>query len=397
MIVKLIIFQLKSHIVSKPKSSRIIWLLIIGINLMICRNLLAGFGDLPVGARPLAMGGTYVALANTPDALFVNPGGLSQIIGTEISLFYQKPFGLADVNIGSASVSFPFWTTRLNLGFFSLGNPFYEEQAFILAYSKSLQGRIYYGASLKYQSVKIHNYGAGGTIGLDIGLIVALNPQLSLGLAAKNINRPGVGKSKEKLPQTLNTGLTLNPHPYLILNLELFKDVRFPQEIRFGVEFKAFDNLALRTGTASNPSRFSAGFGLQVNRFTIDYAFFTHNDLGATHQMSFSIHLGGKEKVGKKADEPVIAEVEEKSKNVSIESQSDSVTAVQVININTATHEELKKLSGIGDKLASTIIEHRQKNGAFLEIRDLLNVPGIGIKTFEKIKTQIVVKDIANK
>ncbi len=76
---------------------------------MICRNLLAGFDDFPVGARSLAMGGTYVALANTAEAIFLNPGGLSQITGVEISLFYQKPFGLDDVNIGSASASVPLW------------------------------------------------------------------------------------------------------------------------------------------------------------------------------------------------------------------------------------------------------------------------------------------------
>ncbi|MCH8021406.1 ComEA family DNA-binding protein [candidate division KSB1 bacterium] len=183
----------------------------------------------------------------------------------------------------------------------------------------------------------------------------------------------------------------------MILNLEIFKDVRFEQEIRFGVEFKAFDNLALRTGTSNNPSRFSAGFGIHVNRFTVDYAFFTHNDLGLTQQMSFSIHLGRKKKEAKKAKEPVIAEVEEKSKDLLLETQSDSVTVIQGININTANHEELKKLPGIGEKRASLIIEYREKNGPFLETRDLLNIPGIGIKTFEKIKAQIVVRDIANK
>ena len=397
MIVKRIISELEFQTISKSRSSKIFWLLIIGMNLIICRNLLARFDDFPVGARSLAMAGTYVALANTADAIFLNPGGLSQITGMEISLFYQKPFGLDDVNIGSASASFPLWKTRLNLGVLSLGNSLYEEQVFFLAYSKSHQGRIYYGVGLKYQSVKIDNYGTAGTLGVDIGLVVPIHQQLSLGFVAKNINRPSVGKSREKLPQTFSTGLALYPHPRMILNLEIFKDVRFEQEIRFGVEFKAFDNLALRTGTANNPSRFSAGFGIHVNRFTVDYAFFTHNDLGLTQQMSFSIHWGRKKKEAKKAKEPVIAEVEEKSKDLLLETQSDSITVIQGININTANHEELKKLPGIGKKRASLIIEYREKNGPFLETRDLLNIPGIGIKTFEKIKAQIVVRDIANK
>ena len=397
MIVKRIISHLLFDSVPKLRFLKIFWLLIIGINLLICRNLLAGFDDFPVGARSLAMGGTYVALANTADALFLNPGGLSQIIGTEVSLFYQKPFGLDDVNIGSASASFPLSRTRLNLGVLTLGNGLYQEQVFFLAYSKGHQGRIYYGASLKYQLVRINHYGSDGTLGLDIGLVVPINQQLSLGFVAKNINRPSVGKSREKLPQTFNTGLALYPHPRMILNLEIFKDVRFEQEIRFGIEFKAFDNLALRTGTANNPNRFSAGFGIHASRFTVDYAFFTHNDLGLTQQVSFSIHFGRKNEKAKKVKESVIAEAEEKSTHLLLKTQSDSVTVIQLININTANHEELKKLPGIGEKLASLIIEYREKNGPFLETRDLINIPGIGLKTFEKVKAQIVVRDIANK
>ena len=145
MIVKRIISQLKFRTVCKFGFSKTFWLLFIGITLLICRNLGAGLGDFPVGARSLAMGGTYVALANTADALFLNPGGLSQITGTEISLFYQKPFGLADVNIGSASASFPLLRTRLNLGVLTLGNSLYEEQVFFFAYSKAYKERIYYG------------------------------------------------------------------------------------------------------------------------------------------------------------------------------------------------------------------------------------------------------------
>lgn len=398
MIVKENISEQRFQTLSKLRVSRIFWLLIIGINLIVCRNLLAGFDNFQVSARSLAMGGTYVALSNTADALFVNPGGLSQITGTEISFFYQKPFGLDDINIGSVTASFPFLRTRLNMGVLTLGNSLYKEQVFLLAYSKGHQGKIYYGVGLKYQSVKIDTYGSKGTLGLDIGLVAPINQQLSLGFVAKNINRPSIGKSQEKLPQTLNMGVALYPHARMILNLEIYKDVRFEREIRLGVEFKAFDSLSLRTGTANNPNRFSAGFGIHISRFTLDYAFFTHNDLGLTQQMSFSIHLGKKENGKRQKEKPVIAKVAERPKELGVSKvKSDSLKSRQLININTATKEELIELPGIGQKLAAAIIEYREKNGLFKEISDLLNTPGIGIKTFEKIKEQIVVRDIANK
>jgi competence protein ComEA len=61
------------------------------------------------------------------------------------------------------------------------------------------------------------------------------------------------------------------------------------------------------------------------------------------------------------------------------------------ININTATIEELTQLKGVGPNHAAKIIAFRNKNGPFKVPEDLVQVPGIGIKTFEKNKDVIVV------
>ena len=61
------------------------------------------------------------------------------------------------------------------------------------------------------------------------------------------------------------------------------------------------------------------------------------------------------------------------------------------ININTASMEELDKLSGIGPSLAKAIIDYRTKNGPFKKIEDINDVKGIGDALFEKIKDQITV------
>jgi competence protein ComEA len=61
------------------------------------------------------------------------------------------------------------------------------------------------------------------------------------------------------------------------------------------------------------------------------------------------------------------------------------------ININTATAAELETLPGIGPKTAQTIVEYREANGPFETIEDIMDVPGIGEGTFEKIKGSITV------
>jgi len=62
-----------------------------------------------------------------------------------------------------------------------------------------------------------------------------------------------------------------------------------------------------------------------------------------------------------------------------------------VVNLNSATVVELEKLPGIGPATANRIVEYRQKNGAFKKIEDLMNVRGIGEKTFLNLKPLITV------
>ncbi|MGX7447279.1 helix-hairpin-helix domain-containing protein [Dolosigranulum pigrum] len=63
-----------------------------------------------------------------------------------------------------------------------------------------------------------------------------------------------------------------------------------------------------------------------------------------------------------------------------------------VININTASEQELMTLSGIGQAKAQQIIQYREENGLFDTPEDLMNVSGIGEKSFETLKDRIKVK-----
>ncbi|MBM7604768.1 competence protein ComEA [Metabacillus crassostreae] len=65
---------------------------------------------------------------------------------------------------------------------------------------------------------------------------------------------------------------------------------------------------------------------------------------------------------------------------------------VQKVNINTATIEELQTLTGIGPAKAEAIMTYREENGLFQSPEDLLEVTGIGEKSYEKLKEEILVK-----
>lgn len=61
------------------------------------------------------------------------------------------------------------------------------------------------------------------------------------------------------------------------------------------------------------------------------------------------------------------------------------------ININTASADDLASLPGIGPSYAQRIVEYREKNGPFHKVEDLLNVRGIGEKTFERIRDRLTL------
>lgn len=85
------------------------------------------------------------------------------------------------------------------------------------------------------------------------------------------------------------------------------------------------------------------------------------------------------------------------SDNVEVEDNQTEVTSSNVntdtrININTATKDELSQsIKGIGEVLASRIVEYREQNGNFNSIEEITSVSGIGEKLFNKIKDHICV------
>ena len=61
------------------------------------------------------------------------------------------------------------------------------------------------------------------------------------------------------------------------------------------------------------------------------------------------------------------------------------------VNLNTATQAQLETLPGIGAATAKRILEYRQKSGSFKKIEELMNVKGIGEKSFLKLKPHVTV------
>jgi competence protein ComEA len=91
---------------------------------------------------------------------------------------------------------------------------------------------------------------------------------------------------------------------------------------------------------------------------------------------------------GEKLDIPYI---EGASPVIPTPGEEIAAATTELININTAAQFELESLPRIGPTIAQRIIQYREENGPFLSIEDIINVPGIGPVTFERIKDLITV------
>lgn len=78
-------------------------------------------------------------------------------------------------------------------------------------------------------------------------------------------------------------------------------------------------------------------------------------------------------------------------KTTAAKAPAAKATASSPVNINSAAVAQLQTLPGIGASTAQRIVDYRQKNGAFKKIEELMNVKGIGEKSFLKLKPLVTV------
>jgi competence protein ComEA len=71
--------------------------------------------------------------------------------------------------------------------------------------------------------------------------------------------------------------------------------------------------------------------------------------------------------------------------------KAPAAASTEVVNLNSATAVQIADLPGIGAKTAELVVQYRVKNGPFKKIEEIMNVRGVGEKSFLRIKDRITV------
>ncbi|AFH49402.1 Helix-hairpin-helix DNA-binding class 1 [Ignavibacterium album JCM 16511] len=260
----------------------------ISLTLLILTSLT--FAQFSPGAKQISLANSDVALSNDVFALFNNPAGLSQMNWREIGVYYSPaPFGITELANAYIAFNEPFDFGNLALGGMTYGFEIYRESKISAAYSYNYQNKFFVGASINFHTVSIQNYGSDNAFYLNIGGLAYLTNDFRLGFSFHNINRASFGNEDDQIPVILNSGISYDLIPTLTLNAAIEKDIKQKASFMFGVDYDLIEYLSLRTGFSNEPSRFSAGIGINYSLISLDYAMFTHNDLGLTHQVGIII------------------------------------------------------------------------------------------------------------
>ncbi len=253
-------------------------------------NILGQFNS---GAKQIALNNSDVALSNDVFSAFNNISGLAQLNWRELGIYYSPaPFGLTELANGYLAYLEPTSFGTLSFGAMTYGFELYRESRFMTGYSNKIFNNFFYGLSINVHSVNIKNYGNAFAFYLNVGSLVYLMKDLRFGFFIDNINRATFSNEKEQIPTVFHAGFSYDIIKELAINLSVEKDLRYEPSLKFGLDYDLIEYLSIRSGFSNHPSNYSTGIGINYSMLNLDYALFSHNDLGLTHQFGLIINFG---------------------------------------------------------------------------------------------------------
>jgi hypothetical protein len=267
-----------------------------------------------VGARALAMGGAFVAVANDATAACWNPAGLAMLNDTRLAGMSTDLYGIGATHQYVGAVT-TFANLGVGLGWERAaidglavagegvnGAAFtWVEQAIVGSLATNVMDVAMAGANVKYYMADSGLGDKASGFGFDLGLLVSLGDMFVIGVNAKDLAGSALtwdGGAKDTISGLYNVGLAMKLAED---KLVLATDVDFGDsglgDTHVGVEFQVINELALRGGVVLTNNfqdyYFSVGAGINVAGLYVDAAYVLNQTLGNTLVLSAEFSLGG--------------------------------------------------------------------------------------------------------
>ena len=267
-----------------------------------------------IGARALAMGGAFVAVADDATAVVWNPAGLAGLEDTRLAGMLTDVYGL-----GVEHQYFGAVTTFANLGIGlgweraaiagqqveaggTLGGAFtWTENAIIGSLATNVMDIAMAGANVKYYMADSGPGDTASGFGFDLGLLVSLGDLFVIGVNATDLAGSSIewaGGTTDVVSGLYKAGMAMKlADGQFILATDIGFDGTDLGNTHVGMEFQVIDELALRAGVVLTDNfsdyYFAVGAGINVAGLYVDAAYILEETLGNTLVLSAEFSLGG--------------------------------------------------------------------------------------------------------
>ncbi|MFO7652354.1 MAG: hypothetical protein R6X25_00875 [Candidatus Krumholzibacteriia bacterium] len=273
----------------------------------------AVFENVTVNPRVRAMGDAGVAVADPAFAAYQNPAVLGATGHGVAAASYVRPYSLDFTDLLYAGGAIPL---NERLGAIGLGLRHFvvdyqgvnllQETAITASHGINLYQDIHSTVNLGYavnvyrvefaETVTGVDPGNDTTVGLDAALYVTLHERTRLGILARNLNTPTIGRNEEELQQRLNAGIAYEPYAGVITTFEIENQLGEDVQYHGGMEAEIVAGFRVRSGVMTGPSKLTGGFGYTRAGFSVDYGFSTGGGtLDSTHQFGLAYSFGGEQ------------------------------------------------------------------------------------------------------
>ncbi len=291
----------------------------------------AAFED-RIGVKASGLAGAWTAISDDVSAILWNPAGISQLKNPEINLIYTKPYlGLDydNLNQGFAGYVQPLGNIgTLGVGYMYFYSDLYREYMATVSYAKDISkdvlslgitGKLVGLAYVENEYAKLdplfnqNGYAKTGT-SIDVGMLLKLTSDLSIGMVGENINEPNLSLANDtlgKLPLQIRIGSSYKLGDFIPIIDVSYKNkkVNGKEDINIagGIEWYNSDKTtALRTGV--NSREFAIGTSYIFGDGGVDYGFsYPINSISKTfgsHRIGVNWQFGRAEEI-KKVEEKI--------------------------------------------------------------------------------------------
>lgn len=285
--------------------------------------------SLGAGARPLALGGAYLAIADDASAIYYNPAGLALLETRQLALLHSETFGslinhdflayAQPTRIGARTGAVGVGVYRVGGGGilltewdFDRGRPVVVSEEGHYDYLVSLGTGVRFGESFSagLATKVVLRSAAGNTawgLGLDLGAHYQPTPDISFGMVLRDVTSTFLSYdngTRESIYPSLRLGLAFSREvdQFRITAVTdgdlLFESREEAAQVALGgasldthagVEVGYAGLLFFRGGV--DIGRLTLGAGVEFNRFRLDGAFLDHSDLDNSYRVSLNISL----------------------------------------------------------------------------------------------------------